>query len=346
MKIYRKIERDIVSSILHGHLPVGASLPTEAALRERYGASRVSVRRALDELKRLEIVSATAGRGTEVLARPGGFGCELDFAVLVAPVHSPFFTSMMNELDILADQHGTVLLYKHDFDGNMLSNPDFYLKLLGMGARNLVLWPHVPHGDWTLLDRLKSVGMNIVVIDQEHETSAADLVALDSSQGMWEIIAKLRDCAASGPLLMLAHDPELPSENARQQAFGQLAGEGHHITLLPRYEGNSQRDAEVFTLLKSALDSPNPPAGIVCSHGGLGIAASWAIEKLGAKLPVGTFDYLETMQGHSLITLKQPLKAMAQATFDSLVKQSQSPRKWRASSQRFNGEIIVTKPRL
>lgn len=341
-KIYRSIEREILSSILHGRVHVGEGLPTESALMVEHGASRVSVRRALSELKDQGIISSTAGRGTQVLSREGGFGCALDFVVLIAPVHSPFFSSMMAPLDHLAAKRGAVLLYKHDFDGKMLQSPDFYLKLLERGARNLVLWPHVPQDDWSLLDRLRSVGMNIVVVDQEHETAAADVVALDSDRGMQSLVQEIRSRSGNGPLWMLAHDPHLPSEHSRQDAFRKSAGDEHKVCLAPRLEDDAHRDAFILQLIKDSLEESRPPVGFVCSNGGLGLAAARAVSALRKELVVGTFDYIDTMEEHTLIALKQPIDAMARATFESLVKQSRYPKQWRASTLHFEGEIIVT----
>ena len=51
-----------------GELPVGTTLPSEAALCARFGVSRITVRRALDELAQAGLIDRSGGRATKVTA--------------------------------------------------------------------------------------------------------------------------------------------------------------------------------------------------------------------------------------------------------------------------------------
>ncbi|WP_419998904.1 GntR family transcriptional regulator [Streptomyces boninensis] len=64
--LYRMIQNEIQRDILSGKLKPGAWLPSESQLRERYGVSQTSVRRALQELQRLGLVERFHGRGSIV----------------------------------------------------------------------------------------------------------------------------------------------------------------------------------------------------------------------------------------------------------------------------------------
>jgi len=71
--IYRKISNDLLVSIRDGVFPVGALLPGELDLIERYKSSRHTVREALRVLEDMGIVRRQRGRGTLVIspvARP------------------------------------------------------------------------------------------------------------------------------------------------------------------------------------------------------------------------------------------------------------------------------------
>ncbi len=48
--LYRRISDELVAEIAAGRLAAGAALPSEHALCERFGVSRITVRKALDEL--------------------------------------------------------------------------------------------------------------------------------------------------------------------------------------------------------------------------------------------------------------------------------------------------------
>src|SRR3954453_22727489 len=69
------VTRDLVEGITSGRFPVGSLLPTEFELCDLYGASRHTVRVALDELVQLGLVSRRKRAGTRVEARtpPGTY---------------------------------------------------------------------------------------------------------------------------------------------------------------------------------------------------------------------------------------------------------------------------------
>jgi GntR family transcriptional regulator len=67
--LYFQIEKDLASQIANGTLAPGAQLPSEDELIAKYGVSRTTVRRAIQELARLELIEIRRGKGTFVLAQ-------------------------------------------------------------------------------------------------------------------------------------------------------------------------------------------------------------------------------------------------------------------------------------
>ena len=68
LPLYFQIERDLASSIASVALAPGSQLPTEEELIRGYGVSRTTVRKAIQELERLELIEIRRGRGTFVRA--------------------------------------------------------------------------------------------------------------------------------------------------------------------------------------------------------------------------------------------------------------------------------------
>ena len=64
--MYRQIAEDLRQQIESGHLSRGSQLPTELELRERYSASRNTVRDAIKWLTNLGLVETRPGQGTFV----------------------------------------------------------------------------------------------------------------------------------------------------------------------------------------------------------------------------------------------------------------------------------------
>jgi GntR family transcriptional regulator len=64
--LYDQIERNLRDMIINGHLAPGQTMPTESDLAESYGVSRLTIRRALDDLARQSWVEKKQGVGTFV----------------------------------------------------------------------------------------------------------------------------------------------------------------------------------------------------------------------------------------------------------------------------------------
>ncbi len=63
---YQKVYFDLQKKIISGDLPEGAQIPTEGQLCEIYKVSRITVRRALDELAQIGFIHRVRGQGTFV----------------------------------------------------------------------------------------------------------------------------------------------------------------------------------------------------------------------------------------------------------------------------------------
>src|SRR4029077_8104051 len=64
--LYFQIEQELASLITSGALAPGSQLPSEEELVQRYGVSRTTVRKAVQELERLGLIEIRRGRGTFV----------------------------------------------------------------------------------------------------------------------------------------------------------------------------------------------------------------------------------------------------------------------------------------
>jgi GntR family transcriptional regulator len=67
--MYRQIAEDLREQIESGELQPGQQLPTELELRERFGASRNTVREAIKWLASLDLVETRPGQGTFVVQK-------------------------------------------------------------------------------------------------------------------------------------------------------------------------------------------------------------------------------------------------------------------------------------
>lgn len=81
LPVFLQIEQDLRRQILSGALASGTHFPPEPQLAERYGVSRMTLRRALEELARARLIRRVHGVGTIVTPPPQPVSCDLDSLV-------------------------------------------------------------------------------------------------------------------------------------------------------------------------------------------------------------------------------------------------------------------------
>lgn len=80
---YQVVFDTLREEIRSGRLPAGGRVPSEAELVERFGASRITVGRAVRDLQQLGLVERRVGSGTYVTRPPTAAVAECTFGVLV-----------------------------------------------------------------------------------------------------------------------------------------------------------------------------------------------------------------------------------------------------------------------
>lgn len=89
--LYHQVFVLLRDRILDGEIPTGARIPTEFELAEAFAVSRITVKRALDELAAEGLVERRRGKGTHVIHRSQP-----------KPVHSPL-NGLLESLEDLAE---------------------------------------------------------------------------------------------------------------------------------------------------------------------------------------------------------------------------------------------------
>jgi DNA-binding LacI/PurR family transcriptional regulator len=335
------MKEQLLKQILDGAYDGGKLLPTEYELCETYGLSRVTVRKALDELKQEGVVVRVKGQGTKVTDRMSGYAGDMDMIALIAEVHNPFFASFMSELERIAEHHGTLVLFKQDFHGKALRSSDWCFLLHQRNIRNMVFWPHTNQIDYDLLRRLRAVGTNLVFFDQYLPSDTADVICLDHKHAVSSLYKEMRS-RYQGTILFIGYDQmTLSSETLREQAFLDCAGAGgaDHIFRLP---WGGEVETETAALLDKLLQTGILPAGILCCNGPIGVAAARKLRSLNLQgLPLAAIDYLPDMEQYSITVYRQPMKQLAEAVYAQLLLQQRLGVDWKASILELQGDVVT-----
>src|SRR5579864_3512107 len=115
---YRKILERLGRDILIGHYLPGQKFPSEAALVKRFGASRITVGRALRELQQQGLIDRIAGSGTyvrNITQRPRD---RLLFGLIIPNLgETEIFEPICQAIAASPDAAGHALLWAHSDSG-------------------------------------------------------------------------------------------------------------------------------------------------------------------------------------------------------------------------------------
>lgn len=330
----------IRGQILNGDYQDGDRLPPEDVLAESHDLSRVTVRKALDDLKAEGVVESVRGSGTRVTLRNAGYRGSLETVVLIAPAYEAFFASFLRRVEVVAASRDALVVFKHEGEGHRLSSPDLYLPFIRRHMRDFVLWPGRGVTDVALLSRLRGIGVNLVFFDHFVDTPYADCVQLDNQHA----IATLHG-ALAGQFSRLSYigwsDVPLSSTAEREAAFAALARPADRMFRVAKYpDGQAETSALVKRWRRSGL-----PQGIVCVSGDMGRWVSQSLGTLGIdSVHVACIDEIPPVPGVPIMHVAQPLDRMAARVFECLLQQNRLGPNWRGRRYTLRGVLKGAKP--
>ena len=338
---FLQVKDDLVAAILAGKFPDGEAIPTELRLSEMHAVSRVTVRKALDALKSDGILTSTQGSGTRVSLRRAPLQGEIDIVVVAASVYEPFFASFFGEFQRIADEHGTSVMFKQETSRARMDEPDFYQTLLARGIRDFVLWPESGFRHCELLPRLRGVGANLVFFDHVVDEASVDCVTLDNRGAVEQLIDALAAHRRTDLRFLGWSDVPLSASYVRETAFRRYPGGNREISRVARFDEQRSIRTQLAGLLEQ-LDSEGsmPQAFVAISHDMGRAVTDLLLERdwSGAEIPwVAVVDAIGSIPGLRVLSVEQPIPAMAQRVFDCLREQHGLLRRGRRSNKTWLG---------
>jgi GntR family transcriptional regulator len=208
------VRQDLADRIARGDLAPGERLPTEQELRDQFGVSRVTVRRALASLARDGLVYAIQGRGTFVasdrLAEPPNtllsfhdLAASRYVSVAAQPLQVDTRPATLDEAEAFGIAPGATL-----FELVRLRRLDDLPVAIDSTVLPLAIAPGLPELDWSqesLYARLTASGHTPVAADYSVEARAADghvARLLGTSPGSPILVAESQVSDQSGRLIV------------------------------------------------------------------------------------------------------------------------------------------------
>jgi DNA-binding LacI/PurR family transcriptional regulator len=322
--------------ILEGRYNEGELLPTERDLARSYKMSRVTVRKALDLMEQEEIIRRVQGRGTVVTYRRDGYSGSMEIIALVGTISTTFFNTFLKTFESHAEKKDSLVVFKEDFQGSILSAKGGINALVRKGIRNLVLWPHHRPLHERSLVLARGMGCNIVIFDETSDNPFADSLGLDNKHAVKILCDDMHRRGISRIDYAGWSGLPISSTLEREGAFKRTEnGRIHHCS----WDNRSGKDiARIVQSIKN-----DPPPGIICGNGDIALELRREFIRAGGglrRIKVSCIDDLPEMNDLGITALSQPMEDFGKEAYRLLRKQFELGSRWQPGVVRLKGRLI------
>ena len=325
MPKHRRAYKALRHDILIGKYDAEAKFPSESMLMRRFSVSRITIRRAMDDLKKEGFLEARSGSGTylSALARhaTGMIG-------LVIPDYSSsnFFRILGDELVQAGKSAGYTMLLgslpgdtpaARAHEAISLATEYAKRKVAGVIIEPVELMPNSADLTHEIIAAFDRLHIPVILIDRDISTlerSCYDLVGFDNlNAGLMLARHLIANGARHIVFLMPPH-----SASANFQRMMGVAGAVVEAGL----EWSSRNVIYVTTgdqeAMAKALSTKPRPDVVVCHN-----------DQTAASLPRGVkvagFDDLETGEGCGFPTVRQPIRQIAETAISTMLERIKRP---------------------
>ncbi|OGV53925.1 MAG: hypothetical protein A2017_21000 [Lentisphaerae bacterium GWF2_44_16] len=333
MELTEQIRRKVVSDILKGKYSLGDKLPAEREMAQLTGTSRITVRRAYAQLERAGIITRNQNTGTCVSSTFKGNHEEIDQIAIIATLRDPFASDFIEEVNRTCYENDILnVLSIADMSSNC-DQAELAADLASKGVRNIIVWGYDRNFDFSIFERLRILGINLVFFDRILPRAPyADFVGLDNSAAIRVLFEKALSYSREQIIFIDIKGLSVDSNDERKAEFFALCEE-HNIQPELMHIGYLSKPSLQFAMRLLALEK----AAIICVNDSVAMAIKNYVK---GPSKVYSIDGTQEAVQAGILSYAQPMKEMAAAAVECLKKQQKLGEKWRASEFRFKGELL------
>ena len=336
MKQEKSIHEQIVAALRSGILDgtYCSRLPSETQIARRFGCTRKTAVRAMEQLTWEGLVVRRKGKGSFVSHE---FRNRRRTIGLIVMSYSEMFTSICREISCRCQDDGHVLMLGQIVAGDASARAR-QAKLLAekfadQGVMGVILQPigFLPDADSLSADIVgifEKRGIPVVLIDGDivpvPERSRCDTVEIDNFEAGYRLARHVMECCPKGRIVFCTrqfgpHSSELRWHGVRSAA----ADMGGTADLLLCEPDDSAAIGRKLRARKTAA--------VICGYDALAVKVASALKCLGKRVPsdimLAGFDDvgLASAMTPSLTTIHQPCEALARTAFDALMRRIAEP---------------------
>lgn len=331
--LYQSVKKKICRMIYEGIYQDGDFIPPERKLSEELGVSRVTVRKALKLLEEEHIIERIQGSGTRVAMKYGARAGNMDIITLVAPAQNSFFSRFIDAFQTTAEEQDSLVLYKQK--PSHISLEKCLFQIYEKDLKNVVLWLEDMELSVEALQKLRGLGMNIVLFDTSFESQYADAICLNNKEAISTLANRLHAYGCKSLGFVGWDEQQVRSIRMRENTFQELEPEGPVCTISWEYH-NRLEDIPSEIIYKE-LEKLQECDGVIYSVGELGILFERIAREQKMKHKAAMIDDFPGAESLGILTLEQDFPKMSEKIFECLKKQNQAESAWRAGVYLMTG---------
>lgn len=346
--LYRALKNRICEQIYRGIYADGENLPPERLIAERFGMSRVTVRKALSLLEGEGVIERVQGSGNRVRLALEGHQGEPEIIAVLAQAQNAFFASFIDHFQRTAEKSDSLVLFKQNPLGEKLE--DTLFRLHQKAIRNAVIWLEHLTVDLELIRRLRGLGMNMVFFDVVPASPYADGVLLDNAAAVRALCADVQARGATQVAYLGWESSTISAVREREAAFRRCMPEAPVIRIAWAEKGaligrvaTWVEELRPPSRRRSARTEPAElPHAVVCGDGEIGVAVRKCMNAagLGSVLVASPDDFPEA-RSLSMHVYRQDFERLAEQTYQCILRQNRPA--WAAATYRVPGQMVVYK---
>jgi DNA-binding LacI/PurR family transcriptional regulator len=181
MNLTEKIRQIIVEGVLSGKYAPGDRIPSERDLAEQSDTSRVTTRRAYDQLEKAGIIIRGSGKaGARINTSFRGNTGEIEMIAVIATLKDPFSAVFVEAVQKRCLEHD-ILAVLAVTDEDPAEQTAMAVRMAVRGVKNMIVWGFGRNMDFKIFERLRVLGSNIVFFDRVVPGPFADFAGLDNA---------------------------------------------------------------------------------------------------------------------------------------------------------------------
>lgn len=317
------IRTKIFRAVLNGDFAPGDKLPTEREMAERTGTSRVTVRRAYEQLEQSNVLKREHGRGTFVAKHSAGNSKACKQIALLTSISDHFALEFIRAIEGILSAKDMLLVLRIT-DETPEKEELAAIDLVGKGVNNLIIWPSGHAFPEKTFERLRVLGTNMVFFDRIIPHEYADYVGLDNDDAMDKLFVQAAKSELNNLVFVTHSDLQVDSDMMRLKAFNRNCVErGIKGTIIKL---SHKKD------LSSLPEKISQNSVIFCVN-----------DIMADKLkPFITQQSIYSIDGfiNYAVSYKQPMRKMAELSVSMLLQQQKKGSHWKASRKYCKGKLV------